>query len=68
MGHAVLHVKEIDRLLPFYRDLLGLPIEGLEEYRQGTRPFVSARIGGQLIDLFPDPNYHRERIAQQIGL
>ena len=31
--------------LGFYRDVLGLPIEFLEEYRAGTRPFVSARVG-----------------------
>jgi len=26
MGHAVLHVRDVDRLLPFYRDLLGFKV------------------------------------------
>lgn len=34
MGHAVLHVRQIDRLLPFYRDLLGFHVSdyGLSPY------------------------------------
>ncbi|MCB1340131.1 MAG: VOC family protein [Pseudooceanicola sp.] len=34
MGHAVLHVEHIDRLLPFYRDLLGFHVTdyGLTPY------------------------------------
>ncbi len=57
LDHFVLRVRDLDRSIAFYRDLLGLPIECLDEYRAGTRPFVSARIGGQLIDLVPDPTY-----------
>lgn len=35
MGHAVLHVKDVDRLLPFYRDLLGFGVTdyGLTPYK-----------------------------------
>jgi catechol 2,3-dioxygenase-like lactoylglutathione lyase family enzyme len=60
LDHFVLRVRDLDRSIVFYRDLLGLPIECLEEYRAGTRPFVSARVGGQLIDLVPDPTYDPE--------
>jgi catechol 2,3-dioxygenase-like lactoylglutathione lyase family enzyme len=57
LDHFVLRVRDLDQSLGFYRDTLGLPIEFLDEYRAGTRPFVSARAGTQLIDLVPDPSY-----------
>jgi catechol 2,3-dioxygenase-like lactoylglutathione lyase family enzyme len=53
-------VRDLEKSLGFYRDLLGLPIEFLDEYHAGTRPFVSVRVGGQLIDLVPDPAYDPE--------
>jgi len=57
LDHFVLRVRDLDAALGFYRDVLGLPILFLDEYRAGTRPFVSARAGAQLIDLVTDPNY-----------
>jgi glyoxylase I family protein len=57
LDHFVLRVRDLDASLRFYRDMLGLPIEFLDEYRAGQRPFVSARVGGQLIDLVPDATY-----------
>lgn len=58
LDHIVLRVRDLDRSLAFYRDVLGLKIEMLEEYRAGTRPFPSARVGAtSLIDLVPDPTY-----------
>ncbi|MEO8601201.1 MAG: VOC family protein [bacterium] len=57
LDHFVLRVRDLDRSIDFYRGVLGLPIECLDEYRAGTRPFVSARVGGQLIDLVPDSTY-----------
>jgi len=58
LDHFVLRVRDLEASLHFYRDILGLPIECLEEYRAGTRPFVSARVGQQLLDLVPDPTYN----------
>jgi len=55
--HLVLRVVDLERSMAFYGDLLGLAIEGVDDYRNGVRPFVSARLDGQLIDLFPDPGY-----------
>lgn len=57
LDHFVLRVCDLDASIAFYGDMLGLPIEMLDEYRAGNRPFVSARVGGQLIDLVPDPTY-----------
>jgi catechol 2,3-dioxygenase-like lactoylglutathione lyase family enzyme len=57
LDHFVLRVRDLERSIGFYRDALGLPIECLDEYRAGTRPFVSARVGAQLLDLVPDPTY-----------
>ena len=66
--HVVLRVRDLDRALGFYRDVLGLRIELLEEYRKGLRPFVSARAGEQLIDLVPDPTYDPKEGSSKGGL
>lgn len=60
LDHFVLRVRDLDAALGFYRDVLGLPIQFLEDYRAGRRPFVSVRVGEQLIDLVPDPAYDRD--------
>ena len=60
LDHFVLRVRDLDAALGFYRDVLGLRIEFLDEYRSGQRPFVSARAGDQLIDLVPDATYDPE--------
>ncbi len=57
LDHFVLRVRDLERSLEFYGNILGLPIEFLDDYRAGRRPFVSARVGDQLIDLVPDPTY-----------
>lgn len=57
LDHIVLRVRDLERSLSFYRDMLGLPIEFLDDYRAGARPFVSARVGGSLVDLVPDPSF-----------
>lgn len=67
LDHFVLRVRNLDTSLAFYRDTLGLPIEFLGEYRAGTRPFVSVRVGEQLVDLVPDPNYDPRAASQTTG-
>lgn len=53
LDHIVLSVADVDRSLAFYRDLLQLPVEREADFRAGTRPFLSVRIGTSLIDLLP---------------
>lgn len=67
LDHFVLRVRDLEKSLGFYRDLLGLGIEFLDEYKAGTRPFVSVRVGGQLIDLVPDPTYDPENAWRASG-
>jgi glyoxylase I family protein len=60
LDHFVLRVRNLDASLAFYGTLLGLPVESLDEYRAGSRPFVSVRAGTSLIDLVPDRTYDPE--------
>ena len=54
MDHIVLNVEDIDKVLNFYTNVLGLEPERLEEFRQGKVPFPSVRINPDtVIDLFP---------------
>ncbi len=52
LDHIVLNVRDIERSLAFYIDVLGLEGERLEEFRQGKVGFPSVRISETcLIDL-----------------
>ena len=54
IDHIVLNVRNMDRVLDFYQDVLGLPAERLAEFRRGEVPFPSVRISADtVIDLFP---------------
>lgn len=54
MDHIVLNVQDMDRILDFYINVLGLPGERLEEFQKGEVPFPSVRVNADtLIDLFP---------------
>ncbi len=56
MDHIVLNVRDMDTILGFYTDVLGLAGERIEEFRQGKVSFPSVRISSDtLIDLFPIP-------------
>jgi catechol 2,3-dioxygenase-like lactoylglutathione lyase family enzyme len=44
MDHIVLNVADAERSVAFYRDVLGLAIERLEEWRAGKVGFPSARV------------------------
>ncbi len=55
--HIVLRVRDLGASLAFYEDLLGLEAVGREEHASGLRPFISVRVGPQLVDLWPDETY-----------
>jgi glyoxylase I family protein len=67
LDHFVLRVRDLDAALGFYRDILGLPIQFLDEYRSGQRPFVSVRVRDQLLDLVPDPTYDSDAARRAGG-
>jgi catechol 2,3-dioxygenase-like lactoylglutathione lyase family enzyme len=52
LDHIVLNVKDVDRALDFYANVLGLEIERLDEFRAGRIGFPSVRINEHtIIDL-----------------
>ena len=54
MDHIVLTVQDMDKVMGFYTDVLGLKPERLDAFRQGKVPFPSVRINADtIIDLFP---------------
>ncbi|HYY26185.1 MAG TPA: VOC family protein [Candidatus Udaeobacter sp.] len=56
LDHIVLNVRNIDRSLEFYINVLGLTPERLDEFRAGKVSFPSVRINQEtIIDLFPIP-------------
>lgn len=56
IDHVVLDVADVERSVVWYRDLLGLEPERLEEWRRKEVPFVSLRVDGRtLVDLLEVP-------------
>lgn len=56
MDHIVLNVADVERSVAFYRDVLGRPIERIEEWRAGRVPFPSVRLSPDtLIDIVRAP-------------
>ena len=54
MDHVVLMVADVERSVAWYRDVLGLPVERLDEWRRQEVLFPSLRLDATtLIDLFP---------------
>jgi len=54
LDHIVLNVRDIDKALKFYTQVIGLESERVEEYRAGEVVFPSVRINADtLIDLAP---------------
>ena len=54
LDHIVLNVRDIERAIEFYTEVLGLAAERLAEYRDGKVLFPSIRINADtLIDLLP---------------
>jgi catechol 2,3-dioxygenase-like lactoylglutathione lyase family enzyme len=57
IDHLVVNTKDVEKAIKFYRDLLGMEILRLEEFRQGKVGFVSARVSPEIIiDIRPDPS------------
>jgi len=55
LDHLVLAVRNMDAMLRFYLDLVGLAPHRVDEYRAGTAPFPCARIAeGTIVDLLPE--------------
>ena len=56
--HTNWRVKDVERSLGFYRDVLGLEPFGLDEYERGEHPLVSLRVTPDFIlHLRPDPTF-----------
>lgn len=58
IDHVVLKVADVERSVTWYRDLLGLEPERLEEWRRHEVLFVSLRVDGttlvDLLEVAPD--------------
>ena len=56
--HTNWRVRDVERSLEFYRDVLGLKPFGLEEYRARGASLVSLRVTpGFILHLRPDPTF-----------
>ena len=54
LDHIVLAVSEMDAMLRFYLDVIGLAPHRVDEYRAGSALFPCARLGAStIIDLLP---------------
>lgn len=54
MDHIVINVVDINKMLKFYTEVLKLPSERLEEFKDRKVPFPSVRLTQDtIIDLFP---------------
>ncbi len=54
MDHIVLNVKDDEKMIAFYSEVLMMPTERLDEYRAEKVPFPSVRVNADtIIDLFP---------------
>lgn len=54
MDHIVLNAEDVDGMVAFYAQVLGLATDRLADYRAGKVPFPSVRLNADtVIDLFP---------------
>ena len=55
LDHLVVNTRDVENAVTFYRDVLGMEILRLDEFREGKVGFVSARVSGEtIIDIRPD--------------
>lgn len=60
LDHIVLNVVDIDTMLHFYTEVLGVAGERVAEFRNGKVPFPSVRLNADtIIDLFPKPMWEQ---------
>ncbi|MCY4365104.1 MAG: VOC family protein [Chloroflexi bacterium] len=53
MDHIVLRVSDVEASLSFYSEILGLPVERVDQWRAGEVRFPSVRLNADtIIDLF----------------
>ena len=54
LDHVVVNTQDVEQAMHFYRDVLGLELLRLEEFRAGKVGFVSARVSAEtIIDIRP---------------
>ena len=54
LDHVVVNTQDLEQAIRFYRDVLGLELLRLEEFRTGKVGFVSARVSPEtIIDIRP---------------
>jgi catechol 2,3-dioxygenase-like lactoylglutathione lyase family enzyme len=55
LDHVNLNVRDMERTLRFYRDVLGLPVVRWEVDAAGQVRFAAVKAGPQIVDLRPVP-------------
>ncbi len=64
LDHIVLNVKDDEKMIAFYSEVLMFASERLDEYRAGDVPFPSVRLNSDtIIDLFSRPGRKPNRGA-----
>lgn len=53
VDHVALRVRDVDRALAFYRDLLGMAVRDRERFEAGEVPYVAVVAGGRHLHLVP---------------
>jgi catechol 2,3-dioxygenase-like lactoylglutathione lyase family enzyme len=49
LDHLVVNTKDVEGSVSFYKDVLGMEILRLDEFREGKVGFVSARVSNEII-------------------